>query len=338
LSYTTTTLASSKPLFAPTPDEPIVEHAVFYATCDRWHVFPVPVGTKKSHKSAERSGGRPWGASTDQNEIRRDFKQWPDANVGIVTGEVSGIFVVETDTAEGHGEGVDGAASLAALEAEHGSLPATRQARSPSGSIHYFFKHPGFKIKNSGSEIAPGIDVRGDGGMVVAVPSVKPGVGVYQWVNDLPVADAPQWLLDKIVAGKEKPETEPKPSTTQQALATVRPPTGNVDPYEAYGAESHRGDGFGRAYLDKAVDGEHAIVARTSKGDRNHQLNKSSFALGQLVAHGLTEKEVIDAMFDAAKLCGHLGDKGRKQTMDTINSGLKDGIADPRPAPQRPLK
>ena len=118
---------------------------------------------EKSHKSAARSDGRKWGQTRDADEIRHDFRRWPDANVGVVCGAVSGIFVIEAETTEGHD--VDGIASLAALEREHDPLPATRQAESPSGSIHHYFKHPGFKIKNSASEIAPGVDVRGDGGM-----------------------------------------------------------------------------------------------------------------------------------------------------------------------------
>ena len=148
-------LVSNKPLFAPTPEEPIVEHALYYATCEGWSVFPAPPGEKKSYKSAKYSGGRKWGQTTDANEIHRDFREWPNANVGVVTGAVSGIFVVETDTKDGHD--VDGIASLATLEAEHGSLPATLQAESPSGSIHYYFNHPGFDIKNSASAIAPGV-------------------------------------------------------------------------------------------------------------------------------------------------------------------------------------
>jgi Bifunctional DNA primase/polymerase, N-terminal/AAA domain len=321
-------LTLSRVLFPPEPHEPIVEHALYCATSNGWPVFPVPPGTKKSHKSAEHSGGRPWGATTSADEIRHDFKRWPNANVGVVCGVVSGIFVVEADTKEGHN--VDGIASLAALEAEHGALPATRQAISPSGSVHYYFRHPGFQIKNSASAIAPGVDVRGDGGMVVAPPSVKPGKGVYRWRNDLPIADAPQWLLDRIIAGKEKPE--PQLTISQQAAALVRQPRDGFDDI-ADDVRRRESGGYSRAYLDKALDGERAIVANTSKGNRNEQLNKSSFALGQLVPHGLTEKEVIDAMFDAAMTCGHLRDKGRKQTMDTINSGLRDGIATPRPLP-----
>src|SRR4051794_4018165 len=101
-----------------------------------WHVFPAPPGKKKSYKSAKYSNGRRWGATTDADEIRRDFERWPDANVGIATGVDSGIFVVETDTITGHG--VDGEASLRELQATHGPLPETREAESPSGSRHRY--------------------------------------------------------------------------------------------------------------------------------------------------------------------------------------------------------
>jgi AAA domain/Bifunctional DNA primase/polymerase, N-terminal len=324
------TLVSNKPLFAPTPDEPIVEHAIFYATCDGWSVFPLRLGEKISHKSAAHSDGRKWGQTTDANEIRRDFKQWPNANVGIVTGAVSGIFVVETDTADGHAEGTDGAAELTKLEAEHGPLPATREAESPSGSIHRYYNHPGFNIKNSASVIGPGIDVRGDGGMVVAPPSVKPGKGAYKWRNDLPIADAPQWLLDKIVAGKEKPEQK----ISEQAQATVRPPTGYVDHYEAYGAESHRGNGEG--YIEATLNGAHDDVVRAPKGQRNPQLNDSSMWLGHFVGGGvLDEQKVIDTMLNASAASGLIADDGKAQCLATIRSGLEAGKAQPRGIPQR---
>jgi Bifunctional DNA primase/polymerase, N-terminal len=165
--------------------------ALEYATKRGWHVFPVPPGTKKSYKSAKYSDGNNWGMTKDPNEVRRDFKQWPDAGIGIPTGSVNGFFVVEADTPEGHG--VDGIAAMKALEAQYDPLPRTRMARSPSGSIHWYFKHPGngAKIKNSASGVAPGVDVRGDGGMVVGPPTVRTGKGAYEWLNDYPIADAP---------------------------------------------------------------------------------------------------------------------------------------------------
>ncbi|XIA67813.1 bifunctional DNA primase/polymerase [Bradyrhizobium sp. TZ2] len=84
----------------------------------------------------------------------------------MVTGEVSGIFVVECDTKTGHD--VDGASNLAEWEKLNGALPATLMAESPSGSVHRYFKHPGKKVWSSSNNIAPGVDCKGDGGMVVA--------------------------------------------------------------------------------------------------------------------------------------------------------------------------
>ncbi len=170
--YTNDTTASSETVASATN---ILDHALHYASIG-WHVFPATLGKKKSHKSAEFSGGRNWGATRDPEEIRRDFDHWPDANVGIRTGAINKFFVVEGDTLEAHGK--DGLASLAAM-----NLPDTLQSESPTGSIHYYFNHPGFYVTCSNSEIAPGVDVKGDGGMVIAPPSVKPGVGVYKWRN-----------------------------------------------------------------------------------------------------------------------------------------------------------
>jgi hypothetical protein len=230
---------------------PIVEHAIYYARRG-WSVFPAhSSGAKRSHKSAEFSGGSPWGMTTDETEIRQDFKRWPNANVGIVTGAVSGIIVVETDTPEGHGEGTDGAAELAKLGTEHGLLPDTLMAISPSGSVHRYFKHPGCYVINSESVIAPGVDVRGDGGMVIAPPSVMPAreatpatpavaaapgqkaisakkakvaraAGVYRWLNDLDIAEAPPWLIDRN-APLEVPMT-----ISERAASLVRPPGGAI--------------------------------------------------------------------------------------------------------------
>jgi hypothetical protein len=172
----------------------IMAAALAYATRG-WSVFPAPPEKKKSFKSAKHSNGRNWGMTADPEEIRRDWRRWPSANVGIPTGAVNGIWVLEADTLEGHD--VDGIAALRRLEDENGRLPDTLMAVSPSGSIHYYFKWPtGAIITNSASKIAPGIDVRGEGGMVIAPPSIKAGVGIYKWLNDgTYIADAPDWLV-----------------------------------------------------------------------------------------------------------------------------------------------
>jgi hypothetical protein len=177
----------------------------------RWWTFPAPAdGSKKSLKSAERSGGVRWGATIDPEVIRKEFRshRFRDQNVGIMCGVESGIFVIETDTAE-HGDDIDGEAALNAWEADNGALPPTLMARSPSGSVHRYFRHPGrgIKVKSFSAILGEGsgVDCKADGGMVLAPPSVRPATaakagGVYSWVNaGHLIADAPEALLDVVI-------------------------------------------------------------------------------------------------------------------------------------------
>jgi hypothetical protein len=165
------------------------------------HVFPAPPNTKKSFKSAKFSNGADWGMTNDPKQVARDFRRWPAAGVGPPTGNANGFFVVEADTKEGHD--VDGIANFTQLEANHKKLPPTLMARSPSGSLHYYFQHPGdgIEIRNSRSKLAPGVDVRGDGGMVIAPPTRRHD-GQYSWCNGDAISESPSWLLDLILANQ----------------------------------------------------------------------------------------------------------------------------------------
>jgi hypothetical protein len=182
--------------------ELLLDAALDYAARG-WQVFPAPPGTKKGYKKAEDQGGRRWGCTANPQEIAADWARWPHANVGIACGPASGLFVVEADTIEGHG--VDGVGNLAALIAQRGSLPPTIEALSPSGSRHLYFAWPdGHDVRNSEGRIAPGIDVRGEGGVVIAPPSVKPGHPLpYRWIRPpgvFKLAVCPGWLLQLCVA------------------------------------------------------------------------------------------------------------------------------------------
>jgi hypothetical protein len=180
--------------------------ALLYAEQFGLKVFPVPPGTKQSYKSMHLNGGERWGATNDVDVIRRDFqKKWRNANVGIVTGPENGIFVIDADTMKGHG--VNGIAALRKLERKHGRLPKTLMAITPSGGLHYYFCWPDDpKILIRSRTILPGIDIRGHPGLVVAPPSIKPGVGAYRFLNwGTRTADAPAWLL-QLVAEKKRPK------------------------------------------------------------------------------------------------------------------------------------
>lgn len=266
-----------------------------------WHVFPVPPGSKKSHKSAQYSDGREWGATTDPAEIARDWTRWPQANVGIVTGPKSGLLVIEADTEAGHD--IDGIGNLANLIEEHGPLPDTIEALSPSGSWHLYFRWPeGWSIENSAGHIAPGIDVRGDGGMVLGVPSVKPGVALpYRWKNPPPMfdlADCPDWLLQRCL----------------KLSGRATPPRLSIDT-------------GGTAWADTALRNELAALLAAPVGRRNEVLNTAAFNLGQIVAGGgLTEGMVEARLTAAAEGIG----LERGEIAATIASGLRAGLQTPR--------
>ena len=128
-------------------------------------------------------------ATTDLNIIRQWWRQEPQFNLAIATGAVSGIFVVDID-------GLDAEVELRRLEAEHGEFPSTIEAITARGR-HVYFRSPEIPVRSSVSKIAPGIDVRGDGGYVLAPPSIHPTGRRYEWSVDCAssLAEAPAWLL-----------------------------------------------------------------------------------------------------------------------------------------------
>ena len=189
-------------------DDPIcLRAALMYAERHDLYSFPARLekGAKASYLSAEHAPEHlNWGMTKNPEQLRKNFgnPRWRlKCGVGIPTGEVNHIFVCETDTVKGHG--VDGAKALRALEKANGKLPKTLMARSPSGSVHRYYQHPG-GIRLKSIAIAAGVDIKADGGMVIAPPS-KRADGAYTWINPLqPIADAPQWLID-LIEDKERP-------------------------------------------------------------------------------------------------------------------------------------
>jgi hypothetical protein len=132
-------------------------------------------------------------ATTDQNVITGWWSS-RSLNIAIATGASSGIWVLDVD-------GDEGEQTLRDLEAEHGSLPPTVEAITGAGR-HLYFRWPtGTAIRNMQCrDDLPGLDVRGDGGYVLAPPSVHPSGAVYAWSVDSSdgFEDAPDWLLDLV--------------------------------------------------------------------------------------------------------------------------------------------
>jgi hypothetical protein len=111
-------------------------------------------------------------ATTDSRRIEAWWRKFPDANLGIATGAVSGLIVIDID-------GADGLETLQSLVAQHGALPRTAIVKTARG-WHCYFAMP------AGCPPIPcstgnGLDVRGDGGYVVAPPSRHASGHVYRW-------------------------------------------------------------------------------------------------------------------------------------------------------------
>jgi hypothetical protein len=138
-------------------------------------------------------------ATTDPAKVTEWFDGTP-FNIGLCTGVVSGIFVLDRDDRD---QGVE---SLAILEVQFGKLPDTLQQTTGNG-VHYLFKLPlGLVIKNSAKKLASGLDIRGLGGYIVAAPSIHANGRTYAWVGEeFPtrerIHDAPAWLIDQLEQG-----------------------------------------------------------------------------------------------------------------------------------------
>jgi len=188
----------SKPILslvhdADQPSLSLRDAALQYA--DRgWRVFPITEGQKAPAKF------KSWNtrATDNKDQILTWWKKWPDSNIGILTGEKSGIFVVDIDPKNG------GDASFADLLKDR-QFPNTSTVRTGSGGSHIFFRYPDEKLKTNRGFLGPGIDICSNGGYVVAAPSIHPNGTAYLWSNNHELNDAPQWLLDLLHSKECKP-------------------------------------------------------------------------------------------------------------------------------------
>ena len=124
-----------------------------------------------------------------RSSIGGSFK--PDANIGLA---LDGFIVIDVDPRHG------GDRSLVGLEAQYGSLPKTRRARSGGGGEHIFFRSPaGVTVKNDNKGgLAQGLDIKTKGGYVMAAPSLHESGNRYEWIDNIPAVEPPAWLTEKL--------------------------------------------------------------------------------------------------------------------------------------------
>ncbi len=228
------------------------------------HVFPVQAGAN-SPPLVPR-----WQELATRHPVTLEewWSQWPDANIGIACG-LSGIAVID----------IDPGAQLSGL---HDSLGfdireyPTIRARTPRGGWHIYFRVPdGMVVKNSQSKLAPKVDVRGDGGYVVASPSVRTD-GAYEWAPPLAgytgLAALPvevSYELQRIATpvAPQVAEPQPLPEVTQ------------------------RTDRWAQA----ALEGELQAVATEPEGNRNGRLFIAGLKLFGIVKGGYLDQHDVDS-------------------------------------------
>ncbi len=198
-------------------------------------------------------------ASIDADVCRVRWKKNPTANIGIATGSRSGFWAIDVDPIHG------GDKTLQSLIEEHGELPTTVSVKTPSGGIHMWWSWSDDPpvIRNSAGRIGPGIDVRGEGGYVIAPPSVLSDGRSYQWIgkskpdDPLEIVAAPGWLTELALPPPPPERTDP-----------VRPTEDLV------------------RYVKASLEAELYRLENAGAGSRNDVLNRASFNVGQFVGAG----------------------------------------------------
>lgn len=240
-------------------------------------------------------------ATTDACVIKEWWRRWRSANVGVATGATSGIVVLDIDLPT----------AIASLERLIDvGLPRTLTGLTGGGGIHLVFSSDDAVLGNSVGRLPgiddelPGIDLRANGGYLVAPPSAHRSGSRYEWLEtNRELARAPGWLK--------------QPERTYVAVDDVA-------------RTEIEGDGttYGLAALRDEVE----CLQAAQVGTRNHQLNRSAFVLAQLIAGGeLLEPPVRAALVATALAIG----LDEMEAQRTIDSAFDAGLRLPRVAPRR---
>lgn len=220
---------------------PLLAPMVDYAIATAKHLGPIilvhnPIFTSTGVMCDCRAGygcksvgkhpiGDNWqdGATADPVRIRHRFEMYPHANFGVPTGLLFGKVVLDAD-------GAEGVATIFELERTLGPLPPTVTSLTPSGGQHRFFAHDGAAIHNSVKIVGPMLDVRGEGGQVVAAPSLHQKNKRYQWIQSplhVGLARLPAAWIDALLGAAAQHASSAKSgtSTTRPTSSWVGSPT-----------------------------------------------------------------------------------------------------------------
>lgn len=256
-----------------------------------WSVFPVePVGKKPMVKWTEES-------STDPDRIREMWDMCPQANIGIDCGK-SGLVVLD----------IDDVGSIGSLTDKFGFDPSqddTAVVRTGRGGLHVYYRAGSERVRNSASKVADHVDVRGDGGYVVAPPSVHESGRTYEWARRSEPRPIPESVV-KVFNYREEPqrvELPPERSHEKWGLAILA-------------AEAH-------------------AIETSQPGQRNNQLNRSAYYVYGAVKGGhLDESLATMRLRQAARHVG-LSESEIEGTLVSAWQGAEERHPQDRPMPDK---
>jgi hypothetical protein len=153
------------------------EWATYYVEALGWYVFPIRPGTKAPLSDPSLGLKRGFkDATNDPEHIVEIWSRYPTAGVAVATGADSGLVVVDIDPRN------DGEAGLTDLQRDHGGLPAGPLSLTGGGGFHQLFLHPGPELRcRTHLGGYSGVDLKADGGYIVAPPSLHPSGNFYAW-------------------------------------------------------------------------------------------------------------------------------------------------------------
>ncbi|MEH6472090.1 MAG: bifunctional DNA primase/polymerase [Halopseudomonas sp.] len=171
-------------------------------------------------------------ATIDAEKIKAWWNRHPHANIGVRTGAISNLVVVDVDPRN------DGIAGFNGLDALFGPFAPTMRAETGGGGFHLYYRSCSPSLRCSNSKLAQGVDTKANGGYVVAPPSNHISGGYYQYKNiHSPILAAPDWLLE---------ESLPSPVPTVQAITPETFQSGNRNTALTSIAGKLRNQGKGR--------------------------------------------------------------------------------------------
>lgn len=263
----------------------------------------IALGRKVFACRSDKAPATPHGfkdATDDPVSIRAQFTHPKAAAIGIPTGQITGLVVLDID-----------AAGMAWYQANKHRLGQPRVHRTRSGGLHLIYVAPaGTRLKCTASQIALGVDTRGDGGYFVTPPS--PG---YAVVDPCEPSEMPSWMFE--AWPKVEPPPAPPPPPTKKPV--IR-------------------DGNGSTYALKALRAECEAIRSASFGTQETTLNAAGLKIGQLVAGGeLPESTAKAALVEAGITMS--SQPGREPWRPTdvrakVERSLHDGMRQPRSAPE----